>query len=196
MELENMKKMWQEMDVRMENQERTTGKLIEDIMRAKYKSRLNKIGYPEYAGFFVCYAASAYLSVNLPKLHDVTMQIFTAFDILLLLLLPIISLKSLRSMQNLDASSKTYTETIIDFAQRKAYFQKLQKLNIALSFFLLITLIPAVASILGKDLHEINHFWSIIFPSGVGLFLLFAFSVLRFYNKVLKSTENMLSENS
>lgn len=194
MELEEMRNTWQEMSKRLEHQEFMTNQLLEKMTREKYNSKMNKIGYSEYIGTIICYIGAAYLIMNFTKIDATLMQVFALFAILLLFILPIISLKSLRAVKNINISSKTYLEAIEDFAKRKMKFQRLQKLNVSLGLFLMLVAIPVLSAIQGKDIVQIPNFWTLIFPISIAFFLVFAFWVLRSYNKLLNETEKMLSD--
>lgn len=194
MELEDMKATWEELSNRVEKQEILTHQMIEKMTQQKYDSKLNKIGYSEFAGTIVCYLGAAYLSVNFTKIEEPFMKLFGAVSIALLLLLPIISLQSVRAMKSVNIASRTYVETIKIFALQKIKFQKLQKLNVSLGLFLMLISIPVLSAIQGKDLSQIPYFWTLIFPLVVLFFLAFAYWVLRYYNKALNEAEKMLSE--
>ncbi len=194
MELEEMRNTWQEISERVRNQEFLTDQLLEKITRDRYHSKINKIGYSEYIGTLICYIGTAYLIINFTKIDDTLMQVLAFLAILLLFVLPIISLRSLRAVRNVNISSKTYMQAIEDFAERKIRFQKLQKLNVSLGLFLMLVAIPVLSAIQGRDIGQIPYFWTLIFPISIALFLVFAFWVLRSYNKILNETEKMLSD--
>ncbi|MDP2235647.1 MAG: hypothetical protein Q8J88_04350 [Bacteroidales bacterium] len=194
MELEEMRNAWQEMSKRVEKQEFLTKQVVEKMTTDRYNSKLNKIGISEYIGTIICYIGAAYLIINFTKIDDTLMQVFALVAILLLFILPIISLKSLRAMKNVNIPSKSYLETIEDFAKRKIRFQKLQKLNVSLGLFLMLVAIPVLSAVQGKDIGQIPYFWTLIFPISIAFFLAFAYWVLRSYNKILNETEKMLSD--
>ncbi len=194
MELEEMKNTWQEINKRIENQKVLTDQLIEKMTHDKYNSKLNKIGYSEYIGAIICYIGAVYLIVNFTKVTDPLMQLFAIIAMVLLFILPIISLKSLREIKNANIASSSYLETINDFGKRKIRFQRLQKLNVSMGLFLMLIAIPVLSAIQRKDLSQIPHFWTLVFPISIAFFLAFAFWVLRSYNKLLSETEKMLSD--
>ncbi|MGE0931792.1 hypothetical protein [Peijinzhouia sedimentorum] len=194
MELEKMKTSWEQMNRKLAKQKSENIQLIERMTKHQYKSKLNKIGYSEYVGTLVCYVAAAYLSVNLPKMSDPIMQVFALISILLLFALPIISLKSVKGLSaNMDVTI-SHLDLLKRFAIKKLRFRKLQKLNVSLALFLMVIIIPVLASIQGKALNDIANFWTIIFPIGVVFFLGFAYWVLRFYNKALAQMQEVLEE--
>lgn len=194
MELEELKNTWQAMSKRVENQEFLTNQILEKMTREKYHSKINKIGYSEYIGTIICYIGAAYLIINFTKIDDILMQIFAIIAIALLFILPIISLKSLRAVKNINIASKTYMQAIEDFAKRKTRFHRLQKWNISLALFLMLVSIPVLSAIQGKDISQAPHFWILIFPISIAFFLAFAVWVLKSYNKILNETEKMLSD--
>lgn len=194
MELEEMKNIWEGMNKKIEKQELRTNHLVEKMQAQKYQSQLNKIRYSELLGAIICYLGALYLIFNFEKIEKTPEMVFAIITIGLLLILPVISLRYIRSMKNIKLSSKTYLETINDFGKRKIRFQKFQKLNVSLGLFVILTGIPVLSAIRGKELSETAHFWTLIFPIAVIAFLGFAFWVLRSYNKAFKTTEQMLSD--
>ncbi len=194
MELEEMKNVWKAIDKRFENQELVTQQLIEKMTTEKYRSRLRSIHSSEYIGAVICFLGAIYLMLHFTKLADTTLQLFGLIAIGLLFLLPFISLSMLRTLKNVPLSTTTYLQSIEVFFRRKARFQKMQKLNVSLGLFLLLIGTPVFASIQGKDLHLIPHFWTRLFPIAIGFFLLFAFFVLRSYNKKLNEVEKALAD--
>jgi len=195
MELEEMKNTWEQLSKRVEKQELLNRQVIDKMTKDQYQSNLKKIALPEFVGTIVCYMGAAYLAVNIPKLDETLMQFFGAIAIILLLILPIISLQSIRAMRKVNPSLHTYLEAIQLFGKQKIKFQKLQKLNVSLGMFLMVIGIPVLLAIQGKSMNPTPLFWMLFFPIGVGAFLGFAYWVLKYYNKTLKATEIMLAEN-
>jgi len=194
MELEELKSAWGELDKRVKKQDILNRQIIEKMTKDQYQNNLKKIALPEYVGTIICYLGAAYLSVNIPKIEEPLIQFFGAITIALLLILPIISLQSVRAVRKANPSSYTYLEAIQVFGKQKIKFQKLQKLNVSLGLFLMVIGIPVLAEIQGKDLSQFPLFWTLYFPIGVAFFLGFAYWVLNYYNKALKATEKMLGE--
>lgn len=195
MELEEMKTTWEQLSKRVEKQEILNQQIINKMTKDQFQTNLKKIALPEYIGTIICFLGAAYLSVNVPKLEDPLIQFFGVISIALLLILPIISLQSIRAMRKVNPSSHSYLEAIQVFGEQKLKFQKLQKLNVSLGMFLMLIGVPVLFAIQGKSLNQTPFFWMLFFPIGVGFFLGFAYWVLNYYNKALKATEKMLSEN-
>ncbi|RNI29619.1 hypothetical protein EFA69_08660 [Rufibacter immobilis] len=196
MELEEMERAWGDLSKRIEKQEQRIDSAVNTMIQQKYRSRLDKIRYAESIGTFICYAGAAYVSLNLTKIEGVMMQLAAALSIMLLLLLPVISLQSVRAIKSADILSKTYLEAIQDFSKQKIKFQQLQKINVCLGLVLMLLALPVLAAIQGKSLTQIPYFLTLIFPLLVVFVLVFAFWVLRHYNKVLREAERMLDETN
>tara|TARA_R110002020_G_scaffold122487_5_gene277876 strand:+ start:4262 stop:4867 length:606 start_codon:yes stop_codon:yes gene_type:complete len=194
MEMEDMQRTWNQLGKRITEQEISNTELISKMTQQNYVSKLNKIGYSEYIGSVICYLAAVYLLWNISKINGMPTQILALIVISLLCILPIISLRSLRALKNSNIAAKTHKEAIYDFGKRKLLFQKLQRLNASLGFFLLLIGIPVLSAIRGVDINEVPNFWTLIFPSSIAFFLLFSLWVLRSYNRVLDKTEKMLSD--
>jgi hypothetical protein len=194
MELEEMKQAWNAMSKRVEKQEILNQQIIEKMTNDQYQNNLKKIALPEFIGTIICYLGAAYLSVNVPKLDEPLIQFFGVISIALLLILPIISLQSVRAMRKVNLAAQTYLETIQIFGKQKLRFQKLQKLNVSLGLFLMVIGVPVLFSIPGVSLKPSPLFWLLYFPLGVMFFLGFSYWVLKYYNRKLKATERMLAE--
>jgi hypothetical protein len=194
MELEEMKLAWNDLSKKVEKQEILNQQMIEKMTKDQFQTNLKKIALPEYIGTIICYLGAAYLSVNVPKLDEPLIQFFGVISIALLLILPIISLQSVRAMRNVNLAAQTYLETIQVFGKQKLRFQKLQKLNVSLGLFLMVIGVPVLLSIQGMSLNPTPLFWMLYFPLGVMFFLGFSYWVLKYYNRKLKATEKLLTE--
>lgn len=188
-----MKTTWEMLSKQINNQEKLTNQLIERVTEQKFRSTMSRILYPEYVGAIVCYAGAAYLIWNFTRIDLWLMQIFGIIAVVLLIILPIISFISVREIKSVQLSIQSYSETIREYARQKIRFQKLQKLNIALAMIVMLTSIPVLVNIQGKDISSIPYFWILLFPTGIVLFFAFAFGVLRHYNNALKEAEELIS---
>lgn len=193
MELEEMKSTWQGMSDKLRDQEILTQQLIEKMTRESYRSKINKIGAAEYFGTIICYIGAAYIIMNFMKIERPVMQVFALVVVLLLFALPVISLKSVSAMRGVRISSKSYLEAIEDFAKRRMQFERLQKINVSFDLLVMLILIPVLSAIQEKDVTQLAHFWTLVFPITVAFYLAFAYWVLKSYNRILNQTEKLLS---
>ncbi|ERM80447.1 hypothetical protein P872_21800 [Rhodonellum psychrophilum GCM71 = DSM 17998] len=194
MELEEMKATWEALSQKVAQQEKLTHKMIENMTHQKYKSRLNKILYPEILGSIICFLGAIFMILNFQAIEGPIMQVFGILSILLLFGLPIISLASLSGLRKVNVSLMTYAEAIRNYSLQKIRFQKLQKLNVSMALLFLLIATPVFMEMNGKDISNIPYFWKLIFPLGVILFLGFSVWVLKNYNSALKKAEDTLSE--
>ena len=193
MELDDLKKHWEEVNKDADLQQKLSAKMIDDMTRTKYNSSLKKIIYPEIIGIIICIAGAAFIGLNFNKLDTTFFRSTGVISILLLLALSVISLKSLQQF-NIGNVNKPYVEALKHFAIQKIRFHKFQKINITLSYLLLVTtimLLPKIFS--GKDIANGNYF-GIAFSLGFVFLLAYSKWVSKYYSKTLKKTEELLKE--
>lgn len=193
MELDDLKKHWEEINKEADLQEKLTTKMIDQMTRTKYNSSLKKIIYPEITGIIICIAGAVFIGFNFNKLDTTFFQATGIISMLLLLTLSVISLKSLQQF-NIGNVNKPYVEALKDFAIQKIRFHKFQKINITLSYLLLVTTIMLLSKIFGgKDIATGSYF-GIAFS--LGFVFLFSYSkwVSKHYSNTLKKTEELLKD--
>ncbi len=192
MELDDLKSTWNSQSNSTAEQD-LTFKIIDQMAHKKYKSKIKKITYPEYIGSFICLAAAVFIGINFNKLNTVFLQGVGVVTIVLLLLLSIISFLSLRKLTVEENVNKPYAEALKAFATQKLKFYKLQKINILLSYLLLVTTIILLSKFFnGKDLTSNKNFWIFSFTIGYILLLFFSKVVLKFYKNTLRQAEELL----
>jgi hypothetical protein len=195
MELHELKLSWDTLTEQLEKQQKLSTRLIEQATRQNYRSSLNKIAWPEFAGSIVCVMAAIVLAGNFKKLDSSLLQLFGAISLLFLLVFPVISFQSLRGLKNIPISMNAYADTIKKFADRKIRFQKLQKMAIKLCYIFNIVFIPVVARIFdGKDISQSKIFWFLMVPVSTVFLYFFSKWAFRCYDRSLKSAEELLSE--
>jgi hypothetical protein len=197
MELEEMKTLWSEMSEEVEKQKCLTDKLIIDMTQERYKNRFDKILLFESIGTVVCFIIAVFLVANLGKLDNWYLLTFGIFTIFFLILLPILTLRSIYRIKGLNIAKNSYKETIVGFAKAKKELLFTQRLGIYLSFVLSIVIMPVASKILnGIDFFTIEHSaWFWLFLPILFIFLFF-FSRwgYRCYKSITNSAENVLKE--
>jgi hypothetical protein len=194
MELDDLKNTWHNEGNNAEKQE-LTFKIIDQMTQKKYKSKIKKIAYPELIGSLGCLTTGIYIGINFYKLDTVFLQAVGVLSIVLLLLLSIISFLSLRRLTSAENLHKPYAEALKLFATQKLKFCKLQKINIVLSYLLLVTIIILLPKFFnGKDLTDSKSFWTFSFTIGYIFLLFFSTFVSKFYKNTLRETEELLKE--
>jgi Na+/glutamate symporter len=193
MELDDLKKHWEEVNKEPDLQQKLSTKMIDEMTRTKYNSSLRKILYPEIVGIIICIAAGVFIGFNFNKLDTPFFQATGVISILLLSTLSVISLKSLQQF-NIGNVNKPYVEALKEFAIQKIRFHKFQKINITLSYLLLVTTIMLLPKIFGgKDIANGSYF-GIAFALGFVFLLAYSKWVSKYYSNTLKKTEELLKE--
>lgn len=194
MELDDLKNTWDNQRNKVQ-QQNLTSKIIDQMMQKKYNSKINKIAYPEIIGSLICLIATIFIGLNFYKLDTAFLQGVGIISILVLLILSTISLLSLRRLKMTRDFNKPYGETLKIFAIQKLEFYKLQKINMTLSYLLLVTIIILLSKFFsGRDITGSKYFWIFSFSFGYLFLLFFSKFVTKFYKNTLKKTEELLQE--
>ncbi len=194
MELEELKLSWDILNEKLEKQHKLSARLIEQATRHNYRSILNNIAWPEFAGSIICLAGAVVLVSKFGKLDSIILQVFGIVSFIFLLMLPVLSFESLRGLKRLNISTDSYANTIKVFVQHKIRFLKIQKLAIGASYIFNIVLMPVVTRIMdGKDITHSKWFWLFMVPVSIIFLYFFSRWALGCYKNSLNKAEIMLS---
>ncbi|HYK75813.1 MAG TPA: hypothetical protein VEV16_02460 [Daejeonella sp.] len=192
MELDDLKSTW---DSQNNEKQDLTLNMIDQMTQKKYRSKIKKIAYPEIIGSIICLIAAVFIGINFHKLDTGFLQGVGVLSIILLLLLSVISFLSIRQLTVAEDVGKPYAEALKAFATRKLKFYKLQKINITLSYLLLVTVIVLFSKFFsGKDITDSKYFWTFSFTIGYIFLLFFSMYVSKYYKKTLRQTEELLQD--
>ena len=195
MELDDLKSTWNDAKSRGQKQQPLNPETLKKMSGQQYRSTLKKITIPEMGGSLVCLAATVFIGVSFDKLDTVLLQGAGVLSILLLLLLPLISALSTGQLRSTGNVTKPYAETLKAFARQKIWFIKLQKLNVALSYLLLVTIVVLMSKLFGGDnLSDNKYFWLFSFTIGYLFLLFYSRWVGQYYRKTLRQAEELLRE--
>lgn len=194
MELDDLKNTWDNQSDKTQ-QQNLTFKIIDQMTQTKYNSKINRIAYPEIIGSVICLIATIFIGLNFYKLDTTFLQGVGVISILVLLTLSVVSFLSLRQLKMTNDFSKPYAETLKILATQKLEFYKLQKINMTLSYLLLVTVIILLSKFFsGRDITDSKYFWTFSFSFGYIFLLFFSKFVIRFYKNTLKKSEELLQE--
>lgn len=194
MELDDLKNSWEDLNKQVKKQQNFNPKIIDQITRTKYNSRLKKIAYPEIIGIIICVGSATFIGLNFSKLDTIFLQGVGIISILLLFILSAISFISIRELNMKRDVNKTYAETLKEFAFQKIRFHKFQRINVTLSYLLLVTIIILFPKFFGGKNITINYYFGIAFSLGYIFLLSFSKWVSKHYNKTLQQAEELLKE--
>lgn len=194
MELDDLKNTWENQNDKAK-QQMLTSKIIDQMTETKYNSKINKIAYPEILGSIICLIAIIFIGFNFYKLDTTFLQGVGVISIFILLTLSVVSFLSLRHLKMTNDFNKPYAETLKIFATQKLEFYKLQKINLTLSYLLLVTVIILLSKFLsGTDITDSKYFWTFSFTFGYIFLLFFSRFVTKYYKNTLRKTEELLQE--
>lgn len=195
MELEEMKSLWEDMSQKVDQQKILTDELILDLTKERFENRMRSISVPETLSAFISFAAVIYLISNFNLLDVWYLQLTGVLTIIACIVLPILSLKSIKRMKAIDISKSTYKESLINYAKDKARFMKLQKISFYTSFIVLILAVISFGKIMkGIDVFTMTEKLNWLVPSGIGILYIFSQWVLKKYKTAIDSAHNILKE--
>ncbi|WP_103068173.1 hypothetical protein [Aquimarina sediminis] len=200
MELEEMQAVWSQMSNQIEKQKKLTDKMIIMMTQDQYRKKINKIAYPEIIGAIICYGTAILIITNFYKLDNWYTLLSGIITTCILLILPVLSLKSIHKMHKIDIATNNYKETLIAYNKGKKRFQLVTKMGFYLGFILLFAIMPVTTKILNnKDLFSPapgKSIWPLIvaIPIAVVFFIAFARWVGKYYNRNMNSAESLFKE--
>jgi magnesium-transporting ATPase (P-type) len=197
MELEEMKTLWEEMSERVEKLELVNEQNIMEMTQEKYTKKFNKLLFYERSGAAICIIMGIVLLLNIEKLDTWYLMTCGIFSVVTLLILPVISLSSLKRMTSLNLSQNSYRETLIRFKKSRDRVLLLQRGGVILSVLFALVVIPVMDKIFND-----NDFFTKEISTGYWIFLAVSMVALFFfarwgygcYKSIAKSAENVLKE--
>lgn len=197
MELDDIKNTWDEMSTQVNQKQNLNLKIFDNMSKRKFHSHLNKIIVPEILGSAVCIGGAVFIGFNFYKLDTIAFQIVGVLAILLFVILCVLSLMSIQHLYKAGDINKPYADTLKKFAIEKIKFCKLQKLNLTLSYLLLVTVILLLTRLFGRnEITDSKYFWIFSFSIGYIFLVFFSKFVSKSYSKTIRETENLLNELS
>lgn len=197
MELDDFKNTWNNMNHQVKLNPNFNLNKFDKMNQSNFQSRLKKILLPEILGSLVCIGSAVYIGINFSRLDSITFQFIGVFTILLLGVLSVISVMSILPLYKVADLNKSYSETLQNFADEKKNFFKLQKINLLLSYALLVAVILLSTRLFGRnEITDNKQFFVFAFILGWSFFLIFSKWVAKNYKKQIRAAEDLLKELS
>jgi len=194
MELEEMKTLWAEMTTAVKKQKKLTDSIIIKMARTNYTNKLNKIKVPETISTFVAFAAALLIIINFQKLNTWYLAVSGAAAALILLVLPILSLQSIKKMQSVNIAGSNYKQALEKYAKGKLQFVSVQKSSFYLGAVLMLVVLPVEMKLIdGRDIFKGSALW-FSYVIGYPFYYLFFKWVFRKYTGIINDAENILKE--
>ena len=111
--------------------------------------------------------------------------------------LPILVLRSLKTIRGINISTSSYKESIIGFAKAKKQLLLIQKLGIYVNFILFLVIIPVTSKLISdKDIFMTGgSLWKYGFITIVAIVMIFVSKWgYKCYKNITSSAENILKE--
>jgi amino acid transporter len=197
MEIEEMQALWSEMSDQLEHQKKLTDKIIMDMTQERYSNKFRKITTIETIGALVCFIMGIYILVNFYKLDTWYLMACGAITLIFLFALPILVLRALRNIRNVNIRDKNYKETLLDYSKAKKRLMNLQKAAIFASFIIMIAASGVFAKIWSnKDffMAERNIWANLAIVVAILFVSFFSYWGYRSYGRLTNAAENVLKE--
>jgi len=197
MELEEMKSLWDEMSQKVEKQQLVTDKIIIEMTQHKYTNKFSKLFLYESLGTVICFIAAIFILINITKLDTWYLMTLGILCVGFLMVLPVITLRSLRGIKGMNVSQHSYKETLIRFEKSKKWVLQLQRGGLIASFAFALIILPVFQKIVnGKDYFANNFDGFPWITTGIMLIFLFFFARWGYgcYKSITRSAENVLKE--
>jgi len=158
MQLEEMKNLWDEMSLKIDSQQKLTNKLIMEMTQQKFRNRFNTLSLYETSGAVICFLAATFILLNLDKMDTWYLMLCGILSLLILIILPILSLRALFGLKKLNLSKNNYKETLMEFSRRKKNMMLIQQFSVGISIVLMWMVAPVFSMIVnGKDFFMQEH---------------------------------------
>lgn len=197
MELEEMKKLWESMSQKVEKQKLVTDKIIMEMTQIKYKSKFNKILMYERFGAIICLVFGVVVLFNFGKLDTWYLMLLGILTLLMMVLFPILSLRSLSNLSKMELHTASYRDTLVRFERAKRRVLLMQRGALIVTIPLMLITIPVFSKIMGnKDFFQMDHpigLWIFIGLTSLGM-LWFARWGYGCYLRMTQSAENVLKD--
>jgi len=180
MELEEIKTAWLKMDKELQQQKSLTDNLIIDMTKQRYENRFSGITISESIAAAICWGIALYIIVNLGSLDTWYFLASGIFTIMLLITLPIFSLKLLYKVKSINIKENTYKESILQFTTPREKLLLFQRITLYLNIVLVLVILPLAAKLLSnKDVFGEFSLWGWYLPV---MFIFLAFFSRWVYN--------------
>ena len=195
MELEEMKGLWKNMSEELDRQKLLTDKMVVEMTQQKYREKLSQISLPETVGTFICFAMAAYALFNFNKLDTWYLVLCGVISISFCLILPILSLRSIHKLKQIDLGNNSYKESLIRYAKEKDRFVKIQKAGYYLGFVFSLAVLPVAGKLMrDKDLLLDAKLWIWYIPLALVFHFLFSKWVWKHYSSIARGARNLLED--
>jgi uncharacterized membrane protein len=190
-----MKTAWTELSTQIEKQKQLTDKLIMTMTEERYKNKLSKIHTPELIATFVSIGLVILIAMHYQRYDTPLLKACAIFSTGFFIIMPILSLRSIRRARALDILNKDHKQVIAEYARAKQKILSIQKLSFYLSFILMIAALPVMLKIMAPEKSIKPEVWYWYLPITMALFIYFAKKyVYGYYARVATQAGDLIKE--
>lgn len=195
MELEEMRTAWVKMNNDLQQQKVLTDNIIINMTQQRYQNKFSGITTSEGLAAIICWGMAFYIIMNLNRLDTWYFLASGFFTISLLICLPVLSLKLLTRIKNVNIKDNTYKESIIQFSTRRKQFLLFQRITIYLNMILILVILPLASKLLNdEDIFGKFNLWGGYLLVLVMFMFFFSRWVYKAYKGVTNQAESILQE--
>lgn len=197
MNLEEIKAVWSEMSDQLEKQKKLTNEIILKMTQERYSNKFQKITIIESIGAIVCFIAALYVLLNFGKLDTWYLLVCGIITLGFMLILPILVLRSLSQLKNLNITEGSYKDTIVKFSRVKKNLLMQQQFGMYGGVLVFFTSLAIFAKMFNdEDIFLNQQEVGLYIFTAVVLVLLVLFTRWGYncYKSITSSAENILKE--
>ncbi|NNF36303.1 MAG: hypothetical protein HKN68_19525 [Saprospiraceae bacterium] len=195
MEINEFQDIWKAMDESISSQSKLNNHTIMEMTKDKYHSTINRISNKEKIGSIFCLLIVIFIIYTLKDQDTWYLMTCAILSMCFYIILPILSLKSIRDLNAISFASNNLRDTINEFHKKKTAFLKVQQLGILLGIFILFLFLPpTIKSIDGKDIFLDRGIWIWYIPTSLILLGLFARWGYNHYKRTIDKAEGILKD--
>ncbi|EDM36236.1 hypothetical protein PBAL39_20174 [Pedobacter sp. BAL39] len=192
MEFKELENQWKEMSGKIDNQKKLADSKIIKMTEINYTNKINKMKFPEITGAVVCCVALFFIVSGMHKLEPWYLMMCGIVSAIMLILMPVISIRAVFKIQSFDVSTNNYKQTLSAYNKNKMHFINVQKLSMCLGALLFVTILPVIGKLMsGKDLFKSTFIWY-IYSVGFPFLYYFDHWVFKKYNSALSKAEDII----
>jgi len=199
MELEEMKKLWDDMNQKPLRQTGFLHHNISDMTQLKYNEKANQFKVGEILGLLVAYTLAGIILYKFNILDTWYLSICGIFVVMYLLVMPLYTITGIKRMKEIDLAKSSYKEVMEHFYFVKNRLRKAEKISLMASPFLFI----AAIVVLTKMAIDID-FFTLPFQLPILLLIVLSFIGAILFNiwafkkrgKQLQSVKQLLEEDN
>ena len=195
MDLEEIKAVWSEMSDQLEQQKKLTNEIILKMTQERYSNKFQKVTIYEGFGAIICFIAAFFLIINFGKLDTWYLAVCGVITLVFMLVLPVLVLRSLNQIKNLNITESSYRDTIIKYEKVKRNLLMQQQFGLYGSFVIFFTSLAIFSKIFsGEDIFVQQQDTAVyIFTVAIAIVLIFfARWGYKCYKSITSSAESIL----